>query len=177
MFLGHMDQDFLLGHSISFDHFLYILIFSVGFSSSVTSFLVVILRDYAADAGGGNVNKAQCLSLAHPQVSGVINHSIHSDHPAETLTLNSQRSVGLWYRLALSLLVTTPLSCLKITIFTSITIPPPSSPPFSSPSLPIVPFPHPKFLPVLLILSHDQIPWPLFRILLFSVPSFFGKPT
>lgn len=128
MFLGHMDQDFLLGHSISFDHFLYILIFSVGFSSSVTSFLVVILRDYAADAGGGNVNKAQCLSLAHPQVSGVINHSIHSDHPAETLTLNSQRSVGLWYRLALSLLVTTPLSCLKITIFTSITIPPPIFP-------------------------------------------------
>ena len=97
MFSGHMDKIFSWVSSISFDHFLYILIFSgrIPFISDLISGNYP-LRDCAAHTGGGNVNKALCLSLAHPQDSGIINHSIHFDHPAGTLTLNSQRSVGLW---------------------------------------------------------------------------------
>lgn len=96
MFPGHMGKIFSW---VTVFPLTTVSIFSsslVGFSSSVTSFLVIILGDYVAHSGGGNTNKAQGLSLAYSQVSGIINHSIHFDHPTETLTLNSQRAVGLW---------------------------------------------------------------------------------
>lgn len=172
--LGHVSwargRDFLLGHSISFYHFLYILIFS----ARILSFFSDVISGYCPQrlccTHRWYKRKQATVPFFGPLQGGGI-----TDHSSHVVTHLKPRRWILGGQLACravfpSLLVTTAPPCLKsLSLLILFTAPPllgPRQSPRSKSDL----------FPVLMILSHGQVPQSPLHIFSFSVHSFSLSP-